>query len=201
MTNTPDTPNAGPETTPNPAGAAPGGKTPNTAGNTVSLTVTVNGQSTTEQVTFNTPDLLERVRKLDAAATVKIVAPPTDKGEQRVLLDGTKEQAVTALQASVVPADQIAAHVQRLVQFLADHSTLRAVGVAAICVDAEGHDTGFGFVSTTAKCTAAQAVSLVNCMDANANEFITKAKLDIPGRGAAKETIVAPTKEQVEALG
>ena len=176
-------------------------KMSNTAGNTVSLTVTVNGQSTTERVKFNTPALLDKVGKLDDAATVQIVAPPTDKGEQRVLLDGTKEKAVAALQMSVVPADQIAVHIQRLVQFLASHSTLRAVGVAAICVDAEGHDAGFGFVNTMEDCTAAQAVSLVNCMDANANEFITKAKLNIPGRDTPNGTIVTPTKEQVEALG
>ena len=173
----------------------------NKADQSVTLIVTVNGNETRESVKFNTPVLLDKVSKLDDSATVKIVAPPTDKDEQRVLLDGTKEKAVAALQMSVVPADQIAAHIQHLVRFLVSHSTLRAVGVAAICVDAEGHDAGFGFVNTTEDCTAAQAISLVNCMDANANEFITKAKLNIPGRDAPNGTIVTPTKEQVEALG
>jgi len=164
----------------------------------IKIEITLNGETKTETARFHTPSLLECVKELDDAATVKIVA---QGDEERVLLDGTKEQAVAALEASIVKPGQIAEHVQRLIQFLADHSSLRAVSVEAVFVDDEGRDSGFGFVSTVQNCTAAQAISLVNCCEANVDEFVTKAKLTIPGRDKANGGIVTPTQEQVKALG
>ena len=163
----------------------------------IKIEVTLNGETKTETARFHTPSLLERVKTLDDAAKVKIIAPDGD----RVLLEGTKEQAVAALEASTVKPGQIAAHIQRLVQFLADHSSLRAISVEAVFVDDEGRDSGFGFVSTVANCTAAQAVALVNCCDANVDEFISKTKLSVPGRDQTKGGIVTPTQDQVKALG
>ena len=167
----------------------------------VTFEVTLNGETKTEAVRFHTPSLLERVKTLDDAATVRILAPAAGD-ERRVLLEGTKAQATLALEASIIKPEQISEHLKKLVQLLADHSSLRAIGVEVVYVDNEGRDSGFGFVSTSVNCTTAQAVALVNCCDANVDEFISKAKLSIPGRNEpAKGGIVTPTEEQVKALG
>lgn len=187
--NTPETPET-PETPKAPA--------PN---RNVTVEITLNGEKKRGEVRFHTPSILECVKKLDDAATVRVIAPGEDAEHPKVLLDAPKAKAVEALTASTVPPEQIGAHVQKLVQFLADHSNLRAISVEAVYVDAEGRDSGFGFVSTTADCTQAQAVSLVNCCDANVDEFLAKTKIIVPGRNQPKGGIVTPTEEQVKALG
>jgi len=165
------------------------------------METTVDGKTETREVRFHTPTLLQEVRELPDGASVKIVAENSD-GTNQVLLDAAKADAVTALEASIVKPEDIVKHFQHLVQFMTDHSTLKAVGIEVIHTDAEGKDTGFGFVVTSQDCTTAQAVELVNCGEANIAEFMLKAKLDIPGRTSpAMGNIVAPTPEQVKQLG
>lgn len=170
---------------------------------TVTLSVTVNGETTSKPVRFNTPALLEQVKALDDSATVKVdVIDSNVQDGKRTLLEGTKEEAVKALSASVIPADKIAAHLQSFMKTILDHSTMKAVAVSAVCTDDQGRDAGFGFVHTSADCTASAAVALVNCSDANMDEFITKAKLDVPGRnGSACKGVITPTAEEVKELG
>ena len=170
----------------------------------VTLEVVLNGETTRKSVKFNTALLLKEVQALDDAATVTVTARPEQEGmDPPVLLAGTKKKAEAVLAQSVVKPEQLVAQFQHLVRFLVDHSTLKAVGVELICTDDKGDTAGAGFVSTTEDCTIAQAVALVNCGDANLDEFVTKAKLDIPGRGGAGagKTIITPTPEQVRKLG
>ena len=173
--------------------------------NEVTLAVTLNGETKKTSVRFHTPTLLEEVKKLDDAAEVEILAEPADpsKGDPQTLFKGAKKDAAEALEHSIVKPADIVGQFQRLVRFLVDHSNLKAVGVELVCLDGNGDTAGAGFVSTVPDCTVAQAVALVNCGDANLDEFITKAKLEIPGRKGAAEkgTIVAPTPEQVRKLG
>ena len=169
---------------------------------TVSFEVTVNGDTTTDEVTFSTPQLLSRVNAIDDSATVKIVSKSPDGKHDRILLEGTKAEAVKALTASIIPPERISAHLHNLMNTLIDHSTLKAIAVSATCADKDGNDAGFGFVITSSDCTAGAAVALVNCSDANMDEFITKAKLDVPGRnGPACKGVVTPTAEEVKELG
>lgn len=170
----------------------------------VTLEVTLNGETTRSSVKFHTPSLLKTVQGLDDAATVEILAGPIPgEDNPQVLLKGTKKEAANALAASIVKPEAIVAQFQHLVRFLVDHSMLKAVGVELVCLDDNGDTAGAGFVSTTEDCTTAQAVALVNCGDANLDEFVTKAKLAIPGRNGAAEkgTIITPTPEQVKKLG
>lgn len=171
----------------------------------VTMAVTLNGQVTKKRVRFHTPTLLAEVKKLDDAAEVEILAEPADPSKEnpQTLLKGAKKDAVEALEHSIVKPADIVGQFQRLVRFLVDHSNLKAIGVELVCLDENGDTAGAGFVSTTEDCTVAQAVALVNCGDANLDEFITKAKLDIPNRKGAAEkgTIIAPTPEQVRKLG
>ena len=191
-------PKALPADNPNTAGAQPA--KPN---RDVTLAVTLNGETTRKEVKFHTPTLLQEVEKLDDAATVEIVAPGRVEGQDsEVLLSGTKAECVEALAKSIVRPEHIVAQFQHLVRFLVDHSTLKAVGVALICTDDKGDTAGAGFVSTTPDCTVPQAIALVNCTDANMDEFIAKAKLDVPGRnGTTQKGIITPTAEEIRKLG
>lgn len=168
---------------------------------TVTLEVTSSGETKTAEVQFHTPTLIERISEIDDAAKVRIIAHGDGKDNQTVLLDAVKADAIAALEASTIKPGDIAAHVQKFVQFLADHSNIRAMSVEAVFIGQDKGDSGFGFVVTTPSCTAAQAVALVNCCDANVDEFLAKTKLDVPGRGQAKGGIIAPTQEQVKELG
>ena len=170
----------------------------------VTLEVTLNGETTRTSVKFHVPSLLKTVQGLDDAATVEILAGPIPgEDKPQVLLKGTKKEATDALVASIVKPEALVAQFQHLVRFLVDHSTLKAVGVELVCLDDNGDVAGAGFVSTTEDCTTAQAIALVNCGDANRDEFVTKAKLAIPGRNGVVEkgTIITPTPEQVKKLG
>lgn len=195
----PATPEAAGRPAPEAPKAAP--KAPN---KNVTLEVTLNGETKRTSVKFHTPTLLKEVQGLDDAAEIKILAGPVEgESTPRTLLRGTKKEAVEALARSVVKPGHLIAQFQNLVRFLVDHSTIKAVGVELVCLDEQGDTAGAGFVSTTEDCTKAQAVALVNCGDANMDEFATKAQLDIPGRhgAAAKGVIVTPTPEQVRKLG
>ena len=200
---TPETPApAAPADTPQQEPPKDGGQPAQEKKGRTVLEVTVDGKDAeVRDVRFHTPTLLQEVQKLPDGAAVKVVAESSD-GTSQVLLDANKADAIKALEASIVKPEDIVKHFQHLVQFMADHSTLRAVGIEAIHTDAEGKDTGFGFVVTSQDCTTAQAVELVNCGEANMAEFVLKAKLDIPGRTSpAMGNIVAPTPEQVKQLG
>lgn len=187
----------------------PAAKQPGQPSRNVTLKATIAGstgdQTATKEVRFNTVLLLKEVQALDDAAAVEIVATRTLDGKEvsQTLLKGTKAECVEALEQSIVKPEQLVAQFQQLIRFLVDHSTLKAVGVELICTDEKGDTAGAGFVSTTEDCTIAQAVALVNCGDANLDEFVAKAKLDIPGRGSAGagKTIITPTPEQVRKLG
>ena len=170
----------------------------------VTLEVTLNGETTRKSIRFHTPTLLKEVQGLDDAAEIEILAGPVEGVDTpQTLLKGTKKEAVEALARSVVKPEHLVAQFQNLVRFLVDHSTLKAVGVELACLDDAGDVAVTGFVSTTEDCTKAQAIALVNCGDANMDEFATKAQLDIPGRhgAAVKGVIVTPTPEQVRKLG
>lgn len=169
----------------------------------VTLAVTVNGETTSTKIKFHTPTLLAEVQKLDDAAHVMITAKEAEGKDPVALLEGTKAEAVKMLTSSIVKPEQIVAQFQHLVRFLVDHSNLKAVGVELVCTDDNGDTAGAGFVSTTPDCTIQQAVALVNCGDANLDEFVTKAKLTVPGRKGADErgAIVAPTPEEIRKLG
>lgn len=169
----------------------------------VTLAVTVNGETTSKEIKFHTPTLLAEVQKLDDAAHVLITAKEAEGKDPVALLEGTKEEAVRMLTSSIVKPEQIVAQFQHLVRFLVDHSNLKAVGVELVCTDDKGDTAGAGFVSTTPDCTIQQAVALVNCGDANLDEFVAKAKLTVPGRKGAEEhgAIIAPTPEQIRKLG
>lgn len=170
----------------------------------VTLKATIGGQTTSKDVRFNTPLLLKEVQALDDSAAVEIVATRTLDGKEvaQTLLKGTKAECVEALEKSIVKPNDLVAQFQHLVRFLVDHSNLKAVGVELVCTDDNGDVAGAGFVSTTVDCTAAQAIALVNCGDANMAEFVLKAKLDIPGRTSpVMGNIIAPTAEQVKQLG
>lgn len=186
--------------------AAPEAKpeTPKAPNKNVTLEVTLNGETKRTSIRFHTPTLLAEVQGLDDAAEIEILAGPEEgKDTPQTLLKGTKKEAVEALERSVVKPEHIIAQFQNLVRFLVDHSTLKAVGVELVCLDDAGDVAGTGFVSTTEDCTKAQAIALVNCGDANMDEFATKAQLDIPGRHGAAEkgVIIAPTPDQVRKLG
>lgn len=183
----------------------PAAKQPEQPSRDVTLKATIGDQIASKDVRFNTVLLLKEVQALDDSAAVEIVATRTLDGKEvsQTLLKGTKAECVEALERSIVKPEQLVAQFQQLIRFLVDHSTLKAVGVELVCTDEKGDTAGAGFVSTTSDCTIQQAVALVNCGDANLDEFVTKAKLNIPGRGSAGQgaTIITPTPEQVRKLG
>lgn len=182
-----------------------GGNSGSQANHNVTLKVTVGDNTTSKDVRFNTPVLLKEVQALDDSASVEIVAARTLDGKEvsQTMLKGTKAEAVEALEKSIVKPNDLVAQFQHLVRFLVDHSTLKAVGVELVCTDDNGDTAGAGFVSTSQDCTVPQAIALVNCGDANMDEFVTKAKLSVPGRGGASEkgTIVMPTAAEAKKFG
>lgn len=159
----------------------------------VTVSVTADGRTAAETCRFHTPTILKKVEAAPAGSTVLISAQAAG-GAPKTLFEGTKEEAAKQVAKSVIPAGRILEELRKFTQFLLDHSDMRAVGVHAVCFDGEeSRDNGFGYVVTAPTCTAAQAVMLVNCGDANIDEFVAKAKLDVPGRGnPGKSPIITP---------
>ena len=149
------------------------------------VTVTVGDDSKSETCRFHTPTLLKKAEAAPDGSKVR-VAVEGDGDEPRVLVDGTRDEVVKEIAKSIIPHDRVAEELRKFTQFLLDHSDLRAIGVHAVCLDAkESRDNGFGYVTTSPDCTQAEALMFVNCGDANVDEFVAKAKLDVPGRGKA----------------
>jgi hypothetical protein len=168
----------------------------------VTLETTVNGETARNELRFNTPQILERVKQLDDAATVKIIVTGRDGADDRVLLDGTKAQAVTALEASVMPFEKIPDHLQGIMRTVIDHSTMKAVAVSGVCTVEDGKAAVFGFVSTSPDATRVLGALLVNGTDENIDEFIRTAGIEVPGRTTKPVNgVITPTPEQVEELG
>lgn len=168
------------------------------------VTITTEKRTETKQVVFNTPTLLKAIEDADEDSTIRIAVKDSDTdAEPRVMLDAGKGEVVERLTKSIVPADQIGIEMRKFAQFLLEHSTLKAIGVHAINIGSDGNDAGWGFVATAPDCSVAHAISLVNCGDANIDEFIAAAGITVPGRSGEPEKgeIVAPTPEQVEKLG
>lgn len=186
----------------NTLGTSDAGNDSGAKGNTI-ITVTTDARTENKTVRFNTPAILEIVKAADDGSKIRIAVKDSPDADLRILLDDDKAVVAEALQRSIVPPAQIGNELRKFTQFLLDHSNLKAIGAHAIYVDDAGADAGFGFVTTSADCTIGQAVALVNCGDANMDEFTSKAKLNVPGRGAAqdKDGILVPTPEQVEKLG
>lgn len=157
------------------------------------VSVTADGATTAEACRFHTPTILGKIEGAPAGSTVTISVQGID-GRPKTLFAGTKEEAAAHVAKSIVPPESIQDELRKFTQFLLDHSGLQAIGVHAVCSDAKSNrDNGFGYVVTAPTCTAAQAVMLVNCGDANIDEFVSKAKLDVPGRGKPGEgRIVTP---------
>lgn len=163
---------------------------------------------------FHTPTLLKTLNKVKDGDMVKIdlteiqarKVEGSDEPELflgvRTLVESKKEDAIPGLQKSVVQSESLPAELQKFAQFLLDHSELRAVGVSLACTTEDGKDAVSGFILTAPNCTQGQAVALVNCMDANTQEFVTKAKIEVPGRNAPKMGgLIIPTAEDKEKLG
>lgn len=144
---------------------------------------------------FHTPTLLSVVKRMSGGSSVTITIK--SGGEDKELASGPKEYMVGQLETSVVPDGAVGTELRKYAQFLLDHSNLKAIGVHAIISDGET-DNGIGFAVTAGDCTTGQALSFVNCGDANIDEFVAKAKLSVPGRGGQKSGLVAPTSEQVK---
>ena len=108
--------------------------------------------------------------------------------------------AVKALEGSIVPMNMVTYELRKYVQFLIDHSDLRAAGVHAVCGPNDGKYLGTGFVALASDVTAEEGMLLVNAGDANIDEYIARSKLQVPGR-SARPQIVTPTDEQVANLG
>lgn len=167
---------------------------------TLVVTPADGSEASSKKLRFHVPTLLEAVKNAPEGKVKLTVNDPGEK-EPRLLFEGDRDECVEKLKESIIPVKSLQTELAKFVQFLTDHSNLRAIGFHAICVDDEGRDCGFGACMTAANCTKAQAVSLVNCGDANLNEFVVKAKLEIPGRAGAQPTIVTPTAEEIRKLG
>lgn len=157
------------------------------------VSVTADGVTTAASCRFHTPTILGKIEGAPAGSSVSISVQGID-GKPKTLFAGTKEEAAAHVAKSIVPTEAIQGELRKFTQFLLDHSELQAIGVHAVCSDAKANrDNGFGYVVTAPTCTAAQAVMLVNCGDANVDEFVSKAKLEVPGRGKSGEgRIVTP---------
>lgn len=180
----------------------------------VTVTVTPEGGETSwVKCRFHTPTLLSLVEKAPDKAKVKIVIQEIqfkqDEGkdpeavlETRTLLDDTKEAGIKLLKTAVIPPDHLARELKKFAQFLIDHSSMTGISVAFVCQDENGKDAVSGFTLTAENCTHVQAAALVNCAEANVNEFVTKAKIQIPGKTAPKMGgLILPTEEDKEKLG
>ncbi len=148
------------------------------------VSVTAGEDTKSETCRFHTPTLLKKVEAAPDGSSVRIAVEDGD--EPRVLVEGPKAKVAGELAKSVIPHDRVQEELRKFTQFLLDHSDLRVVGVHAVCLDAkENRDNGFGYVTTSPDCTQTEAVLFVNCGDANVDEFVAKAKLEVPGRGKA----------------
>lgn len=170
------------------------------------------------ELELHIPTMIKAVSEAADDATVKIEIAqigmkggtvelnPGDKPEMeiqwKVAFEGKKADALAQLEHSNIAAEQIPREFYKFAQFVIDHSDLQAVSVCIACKDKDGKDAVAGFVQTAKHCTNASAAVLVECMDANTNEFIAKANLTIPGRNAPKMgDLVIPTDADKEKLG
>lgn len=170
------------------------------------------------ELELHIPTMIKAVSEAADDATVKIEIAqigmkggtaelkPGDKPETEIqwktAFEGKKADALAQLEHSNIAAEQIPREFYKFAQYVIDHSDLQAVSVCIACKDKDGHDAVAGFVQTAKHCTNASAAVLVECMDANTNEFIAKANLTIPGRNAPKMgDLVIPTATDKEKLG
>ena len=154
----------------------------------------------TKTVRFNTPVLAKIVKSAPDGSTIRITCVNPGEKQPHEILKASKSDAVKALEGSIVPTNMVAYELRKYVQFLLDHSDLRAAGFHGVCGPVDGKYTGFGFVAVAPDVTAEEGMLLVNAGDANIDAYIDKSKLEVPGR-SSRQRIVMPTDEQVEKLG
>ena len=154
----------------------------------------------TKTVRFNTPLLLRLVQSSPDGSRIRITCVNPGEKEPKEILNAGKSDAVKALEGSIVPMNMVTYELRKYVQFLIDHSDLRAAGVHAVCGPNDGKYLGTGFVALASDVTAEEGMLLVNAGDANIDEYIARSKLQVPGR-SARPQIVTPTDEQVAKLG
>lgn len=165
----------------------------------------------------HTPSILRAVKALPDGCDVKfeVAGYAVDDsakeagGSQKVVVKWRtpfdckkKADVVKELEEQVIPAELVPRVIHNYLKYVFDHSDLKACGVSVVVgVDGTGDATA-AFVVPGNHCTNAQAVALVNVMDANTSEFIAKAKLEVPGRNAPKMgDIILPTGADREKLG
>lgn len=170
------------------------------------------------ETALHTPTILREVAKTAEGSTVKIEIAQyqTEKGESelkpgekpkvtvgwRKAFDGPRDDAVKQLQASVIAAENVPKAIHNYLKYVFDNSDLKLCAVSVVVATPDGQDATAAFIVPGNHCTNAQAVELVNVMDANTNEFIAKAKLEIPGRNAPKMGgLIIPSAEDKEKLG
>lgn len=166
----------------------------------VDIKYTVDGKSETVGSRFHTPTMLQAVEGLPDGADVEITM--RDENGDRTLSSGSKKAVLASIAMSIVPPEMVGAELRKFAQFIIDHSDTKAVGIHAVVSSGEG-DNGIGFAITSDDCTVPQAMEFVNCGEANVDEFVKKAKLSIPGRGAADTVeggVVIPSKDQIASL-
>lgn len=169
----------------------------------VTITVDVDGSPSRELICrFHTPTMLDEVKRLPDGCRVRLEVPDfsdgAEAGKKRKIAEGPRDEVADAVSKSIVPPRGIEEELRKVVQFLFDHSDLVGIGVHALYAEG-GSDGGFGFVTTAPSCTQQQAVALVNCGEANIDEFVSKTKISVPGRSSGG--IVAPTDEQIRQMG
>ena len=174
--------------------------------------------SMTLELELHIPTVIKALEEVSDGATVKIevaaLAPkagsqelkpgerPELEVQWRTAFEGKRQDAIDQLRKSVIQAQAIPGEIYKFVRYVMDHSDLQAVSVCIACKDPDGKPAVAGFVHTAKHCTNEDAAVLVNCMDANTQEFITKAGLTIPGRSAPKaDGIIIPTADDKEKLG
>lgn len=172
----------------------------------------------TIELELHTPSILRAVAGAPEGCTVKIEIAQyqTEKGEAelkpgekpkvtvgwRNAFEGARDDAVKQLSASVIAAQDIPRAIHNYLKYVFDNSDLKACAVSVVVATPDGKDATAAFVVPGNHCTNAQAVELVNVMDANTNEFVTKAKLEIPGRNAPKMGgLIIPSAEDREKFG
>lgn len=170
------------------------------------------------ELELHTPTILREVEKTAEGCTVKIEIAQyqTDKGEAerkpgekpevtvgwRKAFDGPRDEAIKQLKSSIIAAEDVPKAIHRYLKYVFDNSDLKLCSVSVVVATPDGQDATAAFVVPGNHCTNAQAVELVNVMDANANEFVAKAKLEIPGRNAPKMGgLILPTEADKEKLG
>lgn len=216
------TPEPAPKTGSTDGTADPGAKAPELPPlpeKPVKITVSRDGsESVMTELELHIPTMIKAVSEAADDATVKIeIAQIGMKGgtvelkpgerpaleiQWKTAFEGKKADALAQLEHSNISAENIPREFYKFAQYVIDHSDLQAVSVCIACKDKDGKDAVAGFVQTAKHCTNASAAVLVECMDANTNEFIAKANLTIPGRNAPKMgDLVIPTAADKEKLG